>query len=778
MSPVCHTMGLLSTMMMSVTTSPLTKRTNFESDSEFGDVGDKDAIFDDAEEEFDEEHCSICLQLFIDRAVISECSHEFCFDCILTWTDQSRRCPLCTRTIGPYLIHHIRSNFDYQKFHLPPLRSSPPPIRPIRSANRHSATRRSVQERQWGRREHRMRDVVDELERAIDKRRWVYQNHLYAKHVASNTFTRYRPFPIPVQFAASQDYISRATAFIRRELQVWVNLDVEFLTTFIISLMKALDIRSESAVKLLTEFLDMDTPYVEGNRFRNAEHFAHELYSYIRSPYKSLSTYDANVQYDTPKENHRLISTVVERAALPWNDRHRSKEVRHKSPRDGGDPSGSILNEYTSGSPRDGDIQSDCSNSLVTPSNGKGYEEGIQKPNIPPNASNRIAGVLLVTPPSHTTVYPPHRVSHAQSSSQRDRKGKQRATTDYVATPVTSSHAHASIVDPVFPTVSSEDTTNERKCEDGNSRIIAAGNIEVCRSFVVAENHSHQDSMTGFHSLESSADQLENPRRLQIRKRNPLLIAREHLTKASADAGTETLIKPRGDITTDNGASYPDGRIGLRENSLHIGRRPSLLSRITDPLFTTAEIYPALTATTVADPIRSSDVRPDHAKINGPMDQATDRGSNIQDSSQRTAESRSSESTVTNRNELGLRLRLLRRLEAERAKQHIAQALSGFDGIEAKKGDSDADLTTSSHSDTSHFASDPIGRKRLLNDRAATLLDDAHGTVETEAKLRARVRLRMKLAAEKCAQSPALRGDRISQRPTNEEEDGLGKEGS
>lgn len=39
--------------------------------------------------------------------------------------------------------------------------------------------------------------------------------------------------------------------------------------------MKSIDIRSESAVKLIAEFLDMDEPYVSGARHRNAEHFAH-----------------------------------------------------------------------------------------------------------------------------------------------------------------------------------------------------------------------------------------------------------------------------------------------------------------------------------------------------------------------------------------------------------------------------------------------------------------------------------------------------------------------
>nr|GAT61209.1 predicted protein [Mycena chlorophos] len=95
-------------------------------------------------------------------------------------------------------------------------------------------------------------------------------------------------------------HISRTIMFLRRELRVWVNLDVEFLTNFTISLMKAIDIRSESAVKLLAEFLDLDAPYIEGERHVNAEHFAHEVYSFVRSPYKDLFVYDNVVQYDVP----------------------------------------------------------------------------------------------------------------------------------------------------------------------------------------------------------------------------------------------------------------------------------------------------------------------------------------------------------------------------------------------------------------------------------------------------------------------------------------------
>ena len=57
-------------------------------------------------------------------------------------------------------------------------------------------------------------------------------------------------------------------------LSVDLNFDLQFLVTLVISLMKSIDIRSESAIKLLAEFLDMDT-YIPGERHVNAEHFAH-----------------------------------------------------------------------------------------------------------------------------------------------------------------------------------------------------------------------------------------------------------------------------------------------------------------------------------------------------------------------------------------------------------------------------------------------------------------------------------------------------------------------
>ncbi|KAG8934058.1 hypothetical protein FRC02_010650 [Tulasnella sp. 418] len=128
-----------------------------------------------------EENCVICLQVIVDRTVIPTCLHDrFCFECLELWTAKSRKCPLCTSAVGAYIIHNHRCNhFGGQRM---------------------------------------------ELEDPREERR---KHNLYAKHVASNRYTKYKPYPSPSQFASSPDLISKATAFIRRELRVWPNLDIE-----------------------------------------------------------------------------------------------------------------------------------------------------------------------------------------------------------------------------------------------------------------------------------------------------------------------------------------------------------------------------------------------------------------------------------------------------------------------------------------------------------------------------------------------------------------------
>lgn len=77
-------------------------------------------------------------------------------------------------------MHHIRSKYDYQKHYLAPLRSADEP-QAVAAARQH-ARQRAVRRREveWGRRRQRELEELDELERAIEKRRWVYRHEFYA----------------------------------------------------------------------------------------------------------------------------------------------------------------------------------------------------------------------------------------------------------------------------------------------------------------------------------------------------------------------------------------------------------------------------------------------------------------------------------------------------------------------------------------------------------------------------------------------------------------------
>lgn len=98
--------------------------------------------------------------------------------------EQSRRCPLCSGHVGEYLIHNIRSKYDFSKHYLTALRTSPRP-EPASTRASNGRRRNQRQDVRWGRDHRRERErelrAADDLERAIEKRRWIYRNNLYAK---------------------------------------------------------------------------------------------------------------------------------------------------------------------------------------------------------------------------------------------------------------------------------------------------------------------------------------------------------------------------------------------------------------------------------------------------------------------------------------------------------------------------------------------------------------------------------------------------------------------
>jgi E3 ubiquitin-protein ligase Topors len=86
--------------------------------------------------------------------------------------------------MGDYLIHDIRSRFDYRKHYLTPLTpNSPQPLLPLQTtaaleARNAARRRRGDRER---RRRHEELDERDKLELSIAFRRWIYKHDLYAK---------------------------------------------------------------------------------------------------------------------------------------------------------------------------------------------------------------------------------------------------------------------------------------------------------------------------------------------------------------------------------------------------------------------------------------------------------------------------------------------------------------------------------------------------------------------------------------------------------------------
>ncbi|OCF34107.1 hypothetical protein I316_04055 [Kwoniella heveanensis BCC8398] len=307
-----------------------------------GHEGEDESEEDDEEEDANSERCVICLMALRDRTIVGVCGHEFCFECIGVWANQSRRCPLCSADMAPFLLHDLDASKP-TKFYLPPLpsRKLPSASLPGPSRGRLPPVHRLIQEEP---------ETIepDELDLQVERRREIYRHGLYVKHIGSNPTTRFRPNPTPRQLAEDPILIQRATAFLRRELRVWSLVDVEFLTTYILSLLKTIDIRSEPAIRLLADFLDDNnddendhrnnagTAGQAGTSTTTAEHFAHELYNFLRSPYKELRKWDEIAQYDpipsSPYSRRSLSQASPQRARSRSRARSQSRSSISRSP--------------------------------------------------------------------------------------------------------------------------------------------------------------------------------------------------------------------------------------------------------------------------------------------------------------------------------------------------------------------------------------------------------------------------------------------------------------
>ncbi|KAI1184774.1 hypothetical protein F5B17DRAFT_67428 [Nemania serpens] len=260
------------------------------------------------EGELSEPCCVICLDSITEPCEARPCTHRnFDYLCLLNWLERSTDCPLCKGT-----VHEVVHDFDHdglgtsRVYLVPQLKNS------CRRAEEPQAqaqpqTSRLAYRRPDRRRydDHFPRRTVTPDE-AILRRQEVYRNRLYSLHVGTNPRSRYKDIT-PASFESDPELLSRARAWLRRELQVFGFLrtpssprsssdamtrrranNAEFLLEYIIAILKTVDIQGSqgAAEDMLSEFLGRE----------NTRLLLHELRNFLRSPW-SIETWDRKVQY-------------------------------------------------------------------------------------------------------------------------------------------------------------------------------------------------------------------------------------------------------------------------------------------------------------------------------------------------------------------------------------------------------------------------------------------------------------------------------------------------
>lgn len=209
--------------------------------------------------------CVICLDSITEACEARPCKHRnFDYVCLLSWLERLSKCPLCKSS-----IHEVGHDFGYEgpgtsRVYLVPQvtndtrqneQTPAQPLRPQRAAERQNRRRY----------EHVQHQPVAQ-DQALIRRQQIYRNRLYSLHVGSNPRSRYRDIT-PALFESDLELVSRARAWLRRELQVFAFLhtpnspqssddamtrrranNAEFLLEYVIAILKTVDIQGSQLV--------------------------------------------------------------------------------------------------------------------------------------------------------------------------------------------------------------------------------------------------------------------------------------------------------------------------------------------------------------------------------------------------------------------------------------------------------------------------------------------------------------------------------------------------
>jgi len=194
----------------------------------------------------DERCCVICLDAVSEDCVAQPCAHRnFDFVCLANWLEQKPNCPLCNAGIKEVQYGFSNDGKAWKTY----TTSGPSTTEQSEAASRYSAPQPPRPRR---RREYRPAREFS-ADEALSRRRHVYRHQLYSLHVGSNRHSSYQDLS-PRLFEQRPDLVSRARAWIRRELRVFEFLspredsddstvrrranNSEFLLEYIIAILK------------------------------------------------------------------------------------------------------------------------------------------------------------------------------------------------------------------------------------------------------------------------------------------------------------------------------------------------------------------------------------------------------------------------------------------------------------------------------------------------------------------------------------------------------------
>lgn len=152
-----------------------------------------------------------------------------------SWSEISRQCPICKGDIQS-LHSNIRGPNDFQRHWLQPLASTSNTssntavrpyteeairaqlnARPTHPRHRHAAGLYSSQsravQRKQANRAHTALQESDQAELSLLRRKLVYKHNLFAKHMGSNAWSRFKAFT-PLQFSNAPELKNRVTRFV------------------------------------------------------------------------------------------------------------------------------------------------------------------------------------------------------------------------------------------------------------------------------------------------------------------------------------------------------------------------------------------------------------------------------------------------------------------------------------------------------------------------------------------------------------------------------------